>query len=45
MKLGEFKYVEGWFTVVYNDKTGLVERHGPFDTEAEAKAERERLKK
>ena len=44
MHLGEFKYVEGWFAVVYNDKTGLIERLGPFGTEEEAKKEREKYK-
>ncbi len=35
---GEFKYVEGWFAVFFED--GLIVREGPFDTEEEAKAER-----
>ena len=39
MNLGQFKYVEGWFAIIYNDKTGLIERIGPFATEEEAKAE------
>lgn len=38
---GEFKYVEGWFSV-FVGKTGLVERCGPYNTEEQAKLEREK---
>jgi hypothetical protein len=38
---GEFKYVTGWFAVVIIK--GLIQRVGPFETQEEAKAERERL--
>ena len=42
MKVGVFKYVIGWFAIVYNDKTGLVERYGPFNTEEQAETERKK---
>jgi hypothetical protein len=38
---GEFKYIEGWFTVI-RGKSGLLERIGPFATEQEAREEREK---
>jgi hypothetical protein len=38
---GEFKYVVGWFAV-YTDKNGCIVRLGPFETQEEAKAEREK---
>jgi hypothetical protein len=44
---GEFQYVTGrgtgtgWFTVFVN-KTGCIERVGPFETQEEARLEREK---
>lgn len=38
---GEFKYVNGWYTIFTGNK-GLVERHGPFETEELAKKERDK---
>jgi hypothetical protein len=37
---GEFKYVVGWFTVFVKDN--IIVRLGPFETEEQAKQEREK---
>lgn len=40
---GEFNYpaAGGWFAI-FTNRDGIIERVGPFDTQEEAKAEREK---
>jgi len=38
---GEYKYIQGWYAVFVNEKK-LIVRVGPFNTQDEAKAEREK---
>jgi hypothetical protein len=38
---GEFQYKVGWFAIFVNKK-GCIERVGPFETQEEARLEREK---
>ncbi len=39
---GEFKYASGWYGI-YITRDGIIERVGPFETEEEARLEREKM--